>query len=103
MKVVDDLAHAARVTLEELQDLEIKRQLEPEAVVTLEDLVSDLVNAHQVLRLVVDGHCDDTGTDQYNQALSERRAEEVVGFLRGSGLQVRDVLVRGHGERIPWV
>lgn len=78
-----------------------QHRLEPEAIATLDALVTLLDGADEVLKLVVDGHCDDSGSDQYNQTLSEMRAEVVVDFLQQRGVNVRDVLTRGFGERIP--
>lgn len=49
----------------------------------------------------VAGHTDDTGSDQYNQLLSERRAESVAGFLRRQGVDDRRIVVRGYGEQYP--
>lgn len=76
-------------------------RLEPSALATLEGLVAELSSAEEILKLAVDGHCDDTGTDSYNQALSEMRAEVVVDYLRQRGLRVRHVVSRGFGERVP--
>ncbi len=40
----------------------------------------------QALRFQVEGHTDAKGTAQYNQALSERRAQSVAGFLAQQGV-----------------
>lgn len=49
----------------------------------------------------VAGHTDSTGSDQYNQLLSERRAEAVAGVLRRHGVDDRRMVVRGYGEAYP--
>jgi outer membrane protein OmpA-like peptidoglycan-associated protein len=51
--------------------------------------------------IVVDGHTDSTGSDVYNQQLSERRANSVAGFLRSSGVDSRRILAGGFGETQP--
>jgi outer membrane protein OmpA-like peptidoglycan-associated protein len=51
--------------------------------------------------IVVDGHTDSTGSDVYNQQLSERRANSVAGFLRSSGVDSRRILAGGFGETKP--
>jgi outer membrane protein OmpA-like peptidoglycan-associated protein len=47
------------------------------------------------------GHTDSTGSDQYNQLLSERRAEAVAGALRREGVDDRRIVARGYGEQYP--
>jgi outer membrane protein OmpA-like peptidoglycan-associated protein len=51
--------------------------------------------------IVIDGHTDSTGSDVYNQQLSERRANSVAGFLRSSGVDSRRILAGGFGETQP--
>ena len=45
----------------------------------------------------IDGYCDKTGTEQYNQALSESRANSVVNTLRSMTTLPSNVTVHGHG------
>jgi len=47
------------------------------------------------------GHTDSTGSDAYNQTLSERRAGAVAGFLQEQGIQSERLLVKGLGEAYP--
>ncbi len=54
----------------------------------------------EVQQLEVRGHTDAKGSDSYNQALSERRAQSVVTALRGHGL-AQDMQARGFGETEP--
>lgn len=49
----------------------------------------------------IDGFCDNTGTDEYNQALSEARANSAVTALRDMTPLPANTTVRGHGERDP--
>ena len=49
----------------------------------------------------IKGYCDITGTDEYNQALSERRANSAADALRASGTMPTDVAVEGHGRQDP--
>ncbi len=54
--------------------------------------------------LLIKGHADYVGSEEYNQALSERRAEAVKEYLVGQGVQNPDRLVtRGYGETQPLV
>ena len=49
----------------------------------------------------VAGHTDSTGSDAYNQALSERRAESVAQYLRTQGVNPQRLITIGLGESMP--
>jgi outer membrane protein OmpA-like peptidoglycan-associated protein len=49
----------------------------------------------------VEGHTDSTGTDDYNQRLSEQRAGSVADYLIDQGVAARNVTVFGYGESRP--
>lgn len=49
----------------------------------------------------VAGHTDSTGSDAYNQSLSERRANSVSTYLRGQGVISQRVITLGMGEGRP--
>jgi len=51
--------------------------------------------------LEVTGHTDSTGTAEYNQALSERRAATVATYLSGRGIDRQRILAFGKGEMQP--
>jgi hypothetical protein len=50
----------------------------------------------------VEGHTDDTGPPEWNQKLSVLRAEAVVEFLVGKGVERGRLTAIGHGEKLPW-
>lgn len=49
----------------------------------------------------VAGHTDSTGSDSYNQSLSERRATAVSSYLRGQGVIDQRLITLGMGEARP--
>lgn len=49
----------------------------------------------------VDGHTDATGTAEYNQWLSEKRANSVKAYLEDSGLSSGRISTQGHGQEKP--
>ncbi|MSQ91370.1 MAG: OmpA family protein [Gammaproteobacteria bacterium] len=49
----------------------------------------------------VEGHTDNTGSDAYNQGLSERRAQTVSDYLQGKGIAVGRLNAAGFGESQP--
>jgi len=52
-------------------------------------------------RLIVEGHTDSTGTDAYNQRLSEQRASSVADYLIDRGVSASKITVYGFGEARP--
>ncbi len=66
----------------------------------LDSLAAGIEGLNQVRRVVVVGHTDSTGTDAYNQDLSERRAKSVADYLTTKlvGLDIASV---GRGETKP--
>lgn len=51
--------------------------------------------------VVVEGHCDERGTREYNLALGERRANAVTGFLTSSGVRAAQLESVSYGEERP--
>jgi outer membrane protein OmpA-like peptidoglycan-associated protein len=51
--------------------------------------------------ITVEGHTDSTGTEQYNQRLSERRASSVADYLIDNGVPASAITVYGYGETRP--
>lgn len=63
--------------------------------------VANTLSEYEKSYIDVYGHTDSTGTDEYNQSLSERRADSVANFLANSGVQRARVETRGYGESQP--
>lgn len=63
--------------------------------------VADTLSRYEKSYVDVLGHTDSTGSDAYNQSLSERRAESVANFLANSGVQRARLATRGFGESQP--
>ncbi len=51
--------------------------------------------------VAVNGFCDNTGADDYNQALSEARAQAAIAALRSTSRLPANLNVNGHGKRDP--
>jgi len=60
--------------------------LKPEARAALKRNISYL-RTHRDLRVLVEGRCDDRGTQEYNLALGQRRATVVEQFYRHAGIK----------------
>ena len=63
--------------------------------------VAEVLSEYSETRVRVEGHTDSSGSDGYNQQLSERRALAVSRFLSRDGVARSRLAVRGYGERRP--
>lgn len=63
--------------------------------------VSGIISGHPGLRLEVEGHTDSVGGDDYNQRLSEQRAEAVRDYLVKEGIATNAVTAKGFGKTQP--
>lgn len=75
-------------------------RIKPEFQGSLSQVAQTLADNPQSY-IEVHGHTDSTGADDYNQALSERRAQAVVDFMRSRGIIPQRLYWQGHGERRP--
>jgi hypothetical protein len=66
---------------------------------TLDDLIS-ILNKYPDTDLEIQGHTDNTGTDNYNKGLSERRAQAVAGYLTSHNISSKRVKTVGFGETV---
>jgi outer membrane protein OmpA-like peptidoglycan-associated protein len=63
--------------------------------------VSGILLAHPGLILQVEGHTDSVGSDEYNQQLSEHRANAVREFLMEQGVVPSSITAQGFGKTQP--
>lgn len=71
----------------------------PSARNRLQDVAAALKQSDN--QLTIEGHTDSKGPDEYNEALSLRRAEQVRDFLVAQGLPPDRISVRGMGKYSP--
>jgi outer membrane protein OmpA-like peptidoglycan-associated protein len=79
-----------------------KAELRPEDRELLSRIAGILLTSKDYT-VSVNGHTDDLGTEEYNQKLSERRAQAVRDYLVKVGLPADIVSVTGHGKSLPLV
>jgi peptidoglycan-associated lipoprotein len=51
--------------------------------------------------VLIEGHCDERGTNEYNLALGERRAKATMNYLVSQGVQANRVTIISYGEERP--
>jgi outer membrane protein OmpA-like peptidoglycan-associated protein len=77
-----------------------KYELKPEARERLAK-ISGIVLAYPDLKLQIMGYTDSIGSDEYNQTLSDKRAEAVRDFLVSNGVSMNSVTAQGMGKADP--
>ena len=77
-----------------------KSDLRKDAVDTLTTHV-DWLKAHADTLVLIEGHCDERGTDEYNVALGERRAKSVSEMLLANGIEADRIVTTSYGRERP--
>lgn len=63
--------------------------------------IAEQLRANADVRIAIEGHTDSVGSDELNQALSEKRAATVRDFLVGRGIPADRITMSGLGEKAP--
>lgn len=63
--------------------------------------ISGILLAHPGLNLQIEGYTDSVGSDEFNQQLSERRADSVRDFLAEQGVPATSITAKGLGKSQP--
>jgi peptidoglycan-associated lipoprotein len=100
-----EAAAKAAAILKELQIEDIyfdfdKYNLKPEAQGILKNGAAAYLK-YRDYKLVVEGHCDERGTAEYNLALGEKRATEAAKFLTDLGLEKERIKTISYGKEMP--
>jgi len=61
------------------------------------------LKANSGAKIILEGHCDERGTAEYNLALGERRAKAVKDYLVGTGIAADRISTISYGEERPFV
>lgn len=77
-----------------------KADLSGEAKSNLNELVT-ILNKYPDTNIEIQGHTDNSGTDNYNEGLSDRRASSVATYLRANNISSSRVTTKGYGESAP--
>ncbi|HKZ08892.1 MAG TPA: OmpA family protein, partial [Methylomirabilota bacterium] len=65
------------------------------------DAAVEWLKANGNQRAVIEGHCDDRGTSEYNMALGERRARAAADYLSAKGIDRGRLLLISYGKERP--
>jgi peptidoglycan-associated lipoprotein len=77
-----------------------KYDIRPEARPIL-DAIAEFLKENEGTNIVIEGHCDDRGTNEYNLALGEKRAKAAKNYLVSRGVSPDRMIVITFGEEKP--
>ena len=77
-----------------------KSRLLPEAKEILKEK-AEWLSMYEDVTVTIEGHCDERGTNEYNLALGDRRAESAKRFLTDLGISVSRLTTVSYGEERP--
>jgi OOP family OmpA-OmpF porin len=77
-----------------------KSNIKPEFTPVLDEGV-DILKSNPDVKIVIGGHTDSIGTPEYNQKLSERRAQSVLDYFVKKGIDKNRMNAVGYGETKP--
>jgi peptidoglycan-associated lipoprotein len=69
--------------------------------VALLEAHADYLTKNPAAKVMIEGHCDERGTPEYNIALGERRAKAIVQYLQSLGVSAEQMTTVSYGEEKP--
>ncbi len=78
-----------------------KSNIRPDAQQTLTD-DANFLRAHPSINFVIEGHCDDRGSEEYNLGLGDRRATAAKNFLVNLGVSASSITTISYGKDRPF-
>jgi len=77
-----------------------KDEVTPQGQSILDEVIS-VLSEHTEFDVGIEGHTDSVGNDALNQELSQRRAQSVLNYLTGNGIETTRLSATGFGETLP--
>ncbi len=65
------------------------------------DAIADWLLRNRQSALIIEGHCDERGSSEYNLALGDRRAKAALGYLTAQGVSADRITTISYGEERP--
>lgn len=63
--------------------------------------LSQILSKNKNLKVIIEGHCDERGTNEYNLGLGQRRAQTVKNYLMSLGISSKNIETVSYGEEKP--
>jgi outer membrane protein OmpA-like peptidoglycan-associated protein/tetratricopeptide (TPR) repeat protein len=75
--------------------------LTSKAIAELDNVLIKILKENPFIKIELSSHTDSRGTTEYNNKLSQQRAESVVKYLTTNGIEKDRLIAKGYGERKP--
>ena len=72
------------------------------AIPVLEKNAELLKETYKVSSVLIEGHCDERGTGEYNLELGKRRAQAIKGYLTDLGVEASRIHIASYGKEKPF-
>lgn len=95
-----DIGYAEESALRDIQFDFDRSDITSEARSILQDS-ADWIRSNAGVKVQIEGHCDERGTEEYNLALGERRANAVKNYLISLGVEGDTLYTISYGEELP--
>ncbi|MGQ8337349.1 OmpA family protein [Sunxiuqinia sp. A32] len=79
-----------------------KWELLPTSQKSLDELIG-ILNINPDINIEISAHTDEVGADNFNLELSQKRANEVVNYLKQKGIASSRLQAKGYGEKKPYI
>lgn len=101
VKVISDIPDSQlTINVKTIEFLLNKYDLEMESLEELDKVVK-FMNEHPTVIIEFSAHTDSRGPDDWNMELTNLRAQEVVKYIVGKGIDYRRIYGKGYGETMP--
>jgi len=77
-----------------------KYDIRPDAKESL-DFAVERLKKNKGIKVIIEGHCDEKGTNEYNLALGEKRANTVKNYIIANGIAPATIETISYGEEKP--
>lgn len=102
-KLMDPIVKNKEIVLENIYYDYDRWNIRPDARPILDSLANLLTDNPEIKKIELTSHTDCRGTDEYNEDLSQKRAESAVAYLIQAGISADRLEARGYGESQPVV
>ncbi len=102
-RLMDPIVKDKEIVLENIYYDYDRWNIRPDARPILDSLATLLSDNPEIVRIELTSHTDCRGSDEYNQDLSQKRAESAVQYLVQGGVSPERLTARGYGESQPVV